>query len=261
MSSSNAISLVYLYPDLLSLHGDRGNIWAFGKAAENIGINLSVSRIDSVERTGDLSGFDIVLMSPGELSTAQYLAGALKEHKAAFEEHLAKAKPMVVIGTTIAAFASECTRLDGSKFSGLGFVDASLTELSVCYSNDSVLACELFGEQMEVVGGQIQIVRVSLGKGETPLGINEYGYGNDKGMHEGILKGSFVFTNLLGPVFVKNPWFAEAILLYAARQKGIAVEGRKAEYELERMSNDEIKRFIDIKVAKHDHSRLDHGKN
>jgi CobQ-like glutamine amidotransferase family enzyme len=255
----NEISLAYLYPDLLSLHGDRGNIWAFEKVAANIGLSLHVSRIDSPEDAADLSAFDILFLSPGELSTARFLASALAPKRANFEEFLNSGKPMIIIGTTIAAFAGKTKRRDGTSFEGLGLVNASLTELESCYSNDAVLVCEVFGKPMEIVGGQIQIARVSLGGREQPLGRIEYGYGNDKGAYEGIRQKGLVYTNLLGPAFVKNPWFAEAILSYAAQQKGMEALPRMDEYDLERQSNEEIKRFVKMKIERYDKTRLDAG--
>jgi len=259
--ANGPINLAYMYPDILSLHGDRGNIWAFERVAANIGLELNVSRTDNPEEGFDISSQDILFFSPGELTSAGFLAGALKGRKAVYEDYLAAGKAMLVIGTSLAAFGGHTKRVQAESFDGLGIIDADFEEKKTCYSNDAIMRCEVYGEEIEAVGGQIQVVRILLGETEKPLGRNEYGYGNKKGEDEGVLHGSFLHTNLLGPVFAKNPWFAEAILRHAAKQKGIETSQRIAPYELEEKSNSEIKRFIQMKIEKYDKTRLDVNDN
>ena len=66
---------------------------------------------------------------------------------------------------------------------------------------------------------------------------------------EGAKYKNVIFTNALGPVFVKNPWYTEHIIKEAMLQKGITIETRidEKEFEIELESAKCIKQFIDKK--------------
>jgi len=57
---------------------------------------------------------------------------------------------------------------------------------------------------------------------------------------------------VFGPIFVKNPWWAEKIIKEAMKNKGIKLENKieEAEFEIELKSNESIKEFINAKNNK-----------
>ena len=57
--------------------------------------------------------------------------------------------------------------------------------------------------------------------------------------------GNLIFTNCLGPVFVKNPWWTEDILRDIVLQKHGVARGKA--YDLESASFDSCLRFTDTK--------------
>ena len=59
---------------------------------------------------------------------------------------------------------------------------------------------------------------------DMPLGTTIYGMGNNNSGNEGARWNNLIYTNCLGPLFVKNPWFAEAILKDILQQKGAPCE-------------------------------------
>lgn len=255
---SNELKMAYLYPDILNLHGDRGNIWAFERVAGDMGIHLSIDRVNSVTDEFNPADYDLLFMSPGEIVTAHHIADSIRDKYDEFSEYIDSGKILIVIGTTICVFAKHTQRIKKPDFEGLGLLDIDCDERAVTYSNDAILETDVFGGTMEIVGGQIQMLKVSLGS-ETPLGKAVYGYGNDKKGYEGAVKNNFYYTNLLGPVFVKNPWFAEALLKKAAEARGYGELASANTYEIERASNNEIKRYIQMKIEKYDRTRLDAG--
>ena len=42
------MNLVWLYPDILNLHGDRGNVMAFKKIAESMDVELNIIKVGSL---------------------------------------------------------------------------------------------------------------------------------------------------------------------------------------------------------------------
>lgn len=100
----------------------------------------------------------------------------------------------------------------------------------------------------EILGSQIQMVDITLND-EKPLGTIKYGYGNIGNSYEGAKKDNVIFTNCLGPVFVKNPWFAEKILKSVCNKKGIEISNNiKPDYEIESKSLESCKAFIKNKL-------------
>jgi CobQ-like glutamine amidotransferase family enzyme len=205
------INITWLYPDIFNLHGDRGNIMAFMRVADMLGIALDITRAQNFTDAPDFENADIIYVPPGETVAAMRAADAVRDQKEAYEAYLAQGKCLFVIGTSLALYAGRTQRYDGSAFDGLGLVDVTMKELRTAYTNDAVVNTCLFGREMQLVGGQIQMLKAFVREEDT-LGENVYGYGNDKGAREGVHAGGFIQTNLLGPVLVKNPWFAEALL-------------------------------------------------
>ena len=84
---------------------------------------------------------------------------------------------------------------------------------------------------------------------EKPLGTLKYGYGNIGDTKEGVKKDNIIFTNCLGPVFVKNPWFAEKIIRNICSKKNISISNDiKPNYEIELNSLEACKEFINKKL-------------
>lgn len=252
----NTLKLCYCFADSLNLHGDLGNIMAFERVTKLLGAEFEFSRINSFYDEFTLDEYDVLFFSPGELKTAITMANVLRERKNLFEEYLEKGKHIVVVGTTIALFADEIKRIDGSEHKGLGIVNAGIKERKITYSNDEVFTASLYGDEFEVVGGQIQMIDVDI-KDNTPLGKVSYGYGNCHKEDEGIVKDGFIFTNSLGPVFVKNPDFAARIIMKALVNKGSDLQMSMPEFALEKRSNERINDFIKVKIEKYDASRLE----
>jgi len=71
---------------------------------------------------------------------------------------------------------------------------------------------------MELAGAQIQMADVDA---KNPLGTVIYGMGNNNTGAEGARWKNLIYTNCTGPVFVKNPWFAESILKEIMANKNV----------------------------------------
>ena len=98
---------------------------------------------------------------------------------------------------------------------------------------------------------QIHLVDFFLNDPSIALGKLTYGKGNnDKDQTEGAKYKNVIFTNALGPVFVKNPWYTEKIINEALKAKGCGQCKPLDEsfFEIERNSFKTVRRFIDQKT-------------
>ena len=244
---NNKLNLLWLYPDMLNLHGDRGNVQAFENVAKKLGIEINVERLEDYDATIDFEKTDVILVNPGELKVIKKVIEKFQDKKEAIEAYINQNKNIILIGTSGAIMAKETERLDGSKITGLGFLDMSCKERE--YINGDDIYFELNDEKTEIVGSQIQVIDTQLHK-DIALGTIKYGLGNNGNGTEGAKYKNVIFTNCLGPVFVKNPWWAEKIIKEAMKAKGFEIGKNidETEYELELNSNKAIKEFINSKL-------------
>lgn len=225
------LKLAWMYPNVLNLHGERGSVMAFARIAEKLGIELETVRIDDPDVTPEISDVDIMFFGPGELRVMPMLRDVLTPVKDALEAHIAAGKYIIALGTTGALFAEKTLREDGSVIEGLGFLPESAEERSMVWGDDLYFT---LGDGTEIIGSQIQMLNFKVSPG-SELGKVIYGFGSGATGFEGCRSGNLIHTNCLGPVFVKNPWWAEIILRDAAclRIEDLSPAERRAEYPLE----------------------------
>ena len=46
---SNIVNVAWMYPDILNLHGERGNAKAFELVSKKMGVKLNIDRIDDID--------------------------------------------------------------------------------------------------------------------------------------------------------------------------------------------------------------------
>jgi len=248
---NNKLNLVWLYPDMLNLHGDRANVQAFEKVADKLGLEVNIKKIDDYDTNIDFENTDIILVNPGELKVIKTVIESLKRQKEELEEYINKNKFVILIGTSGAIMAKEATRLNGQKIEGLGYLNMNCSQREYIHGDD--IYFELNDEnKTEVIGSQIQVIDTKLNDDDIALGKIKYGLGNCGDNSEGAKYKNIIFTNGLGPIFVKNPWWAEKIIKEAMKNKGIKLENKieEAEFEIELKSNESIKEFINAKNNK-----------
>ena len=239
----NELNIAWMYPDILNLHGDRGNIMAFERVGGLLGIKVNIQRIDKYNDPVNYIKTDIMFFNPGEVKTVPAVINALNTHREAFCDYAESGGTVICVASSGAVMANTLTRVDGTVIKGFGFLDMECRERETIYGDDIYFTV---GNQ-EIIGCQIQMTDVKL-TGADRLGELIYGMGNNEQgtKNEGARYKNVIFTNVLGPVFVKNPWFAESIIKTAMKRKGVTVENSvdPAEYEIELKSMECIKGFI-----------------
>ena len=238
------LNLAWMYPDCLNLHGERGSIQALVRVANNLGIDLKVLRIEDPKDTIPFEQIDLFVFLPGEIKVFPEILEALTRQKAQLTSFLDRGGYLIAIGTSGLIFGDTITREDGSEMLGLGYLDMKAVERKYVYGND--LHFRLRDSKQEIIGSQVQMADVET---SMPLADTLYGWGNNNSGLEGARCKNLIYTNCLGPLFVKNPWWAEQILLDIAARKYLGL-GRNAEYTLESGSFDSTLRYLAQKRTK-----------
>ena len=244
---SSEINLAWMYPDILNLHGERGNAQAFKHVADLLRIELNIDRIDDIEAKIDFEKYDILLFNCGELKVVPTMVKYLKPQLKKLKKYIKENKTIITTGTTSAFLGKKATRIDGKEIEGLGILDLEFKERELVIGDDIYFELD---DGTEITGSQIQMVDVNINN-EKPLGTVKYGYGNNGNEEEGCIKNNVIFTNCLGPVFVKNPWFAEKIIRQICELKGIEIQNNgELDYEIEKESLKATKEFIENNIIK-----------
>ena len=173
-------------------------------------------------------------------------------------EYVAYGKVMLVTGTTMAMFGERIRRFDPDSANGLGetidglcMIPAISEEREYVYGNDLDIRAEYGGYSMELIGTQIQMADVEFYENTnySRFGSVIYGRGNNgQDGIDGVVYNNAIFTNLLGPVLVANPWLAVTMLKTAADLKGIEIPNDNPDYELEVKSFRLKKQFVEDKM-------------
>lgn len=239
------LNVTWLYPDVLNLHGDRGNVMALEKIGKILGLDVNITRVDSYSQKIDFDNTDIIMINPGEVKVISKIVEVLNAQKEKMDRYVEDGKIILAIGTSGAVMAKKIKFLNNTEIDGLGYLNMEAIQRDTVYGND-VLYTLKEEENIQIAGNQIQLMDVKINS-ECALGKVDYGRGNNGDGTEGAKYKNVIFTNALGPVLVKNPWYTENLIRKAMKTKNVELEENKLDYELEMKSLECIKNFISRK--------------
>lgn len=247
---NNELNILWMYPDILNLHGDRGNLMAFEKVGQLLGIKVNINKVESYSDEIDFENNDILFFNVGEIKVMPTIIETLKKYNEALEKFINDNKTIILIGASGCIMAKRTIRTT-EQFDGLGFLDMDLVEREKIYGDDILFT--LNENNLEIVGCQIKMLDTIL-HSDISLGTLQYGSGNNgfNKQTEGAKYKNIIYTNALGPVFVKNPWYTELIIKNSMKNKNVDIEKKLTEedFDIELNSLKAIKKFIDQKGEK-----------
>ena len=206
----SALRIVWLYPDLLSTYGDRGNMLILARRAYARGIPVETLEVRSDQAVPEQG--DIYLLGGGEDGPQALAAQRLNADRGLHRALERGATALVVcagyqlVGTSFFA--------KGEKCDGLGLLDLSSDR------GPSRAVGELAGTPDQglglptITGFENHGGRTHLGPGLTPLARVSAGVGND-GATEGVWRGKLLGTYMHGPALARNPAIADLLLSWA----------------------------------------------
>ncbi len=211
---SYEINILHLYPNLLNLYGDKGNIMSLEKRLlwRNISANVTVC---NAEDTPNIENADIILLGGGPERETQTVVSVLKAAKASLSDFIESGKTLIalcsgfeILGKTYPSF--------GKSVQGLEILDIDTIPSPSRFIGNVIIENPTLGKisGFENHGGKTDIGSY------TPLGKVITGYGNDgSGQYEGLLYKNVVASNLHGPLLPKNPALCDMILENTLKHK------------------------------------------
>ena len=212
--ASPELGVCWLYPDRLSIIGDRGNVLALRRRCEWRGIGVRVATAGLGEPLG--GPHDIVYLGGGQDVEQRRCAADLVATKAD-DLRAAVAAGTVVLGVAGGfQLLGHSVDTGGGVVRGLGLVDAATSRVGGRLAGDTVVDVDLGGGPRVLAGYESHAGRTVLGAGTEPLGRVRTGPGNDgHSGQEGVRCGTVLGTYLRGPVLLANAWFADELIARA----------------------------------------------
>lgn len=236
------LTIGHLYPDLLNLYGDRGNIQCLMKRCLWRGIEAETISFELDDKI-DFSNLDIVLLGGGSDREQMLVCEKLKEIQKDFKEYVEQGGVVIAICGGYQLLGNYYKTEEGI-IEGLSLVDMYTEQGENRLIDNIVLQSELF--DMPIVGFENHGGRTFIGENK-PLGKVLYGSGNDgKSGYEGVVYKNVIGTYLHGPLLPKNPQLADELILRALRRKyGEDVTLSALDDSQEKAANDYIyNRFV-----------------
>ena len=247
--SERGVHILWMYPDVLNMHGSRGDAMALLRFSNIMKIPCTIRRINKLTDEIPFDWADMIFFPSGDLSAVEDLVKALTPVKQKLKDFINSGKVVFTVGSTGAVFGKGVSYLDGRKVRGLGILDMVFRQRQRVSGNDLWINLP---EGDELVGVQIQMADVKLGKDQEAFGKVVYGRGNNEDGTEGARTKNLIFTHMLGPILVKNPMFTAKLLKLAAKAGGIKADDYSLEEKdisLEMASIEDIKTFIGRKIS------------
>ncbi len=228
--SQMKIKILHLYPDLLNLYGDQGNIAALCKRLSWRGIEVEVSTCTK-EEMPDFTDVDILFLGGGAEKEEVMVSGLLQGKKAELKNYMENSGVCLAV---CGGYPMLGNYPDSDK--GLGILDIVTREEEPRLIGNVVLEANDYSRP--VVGFANHSGRTEIG-GYMPLGRAVGGPGNTgEGSVEGLVYKNLIATYLHGPLLPKNPELCDDILNRALKKKYPDFVGlTPLEDELEEMAN------------------------
>jgi CobQ-like glutamine amidotransferase family enzyme len=208
------LRLCALYPELMNIYADRGNLLLLERRCAWRGIGFRVTAA-SLGDAVDPEAHDMFYMGGGQdrdqLLCARDLVATKRDAL-----HAAAARGVIVLGVCGGyQLLGHSYALGDQVVAGVGLVDLhTVREPGPRLIGNVAIEVDLGDGQRRVLAGfENHGGRTYLGPSAQPLGRVLRGHGNDgRSGQEGVRSGSVLGTYLHGPLLPKNAWFADWLI-------------------------------------------------
>jgi lipid II isoglutaminyl synthase (glutamine-hydrolysing) len=208
-----ALRVCGLYPELMNIYADRGNIAVLRARCEwrGLGFELAAS---SLRDPLDPDAHDLFYIGGGQdrdqAAVAHDMAATKREAL-----HAAAGRGAVVLAVCGGyQLLGHHYEMGGEQLPGVGLVDLrTVREEGPRLIGNCAIEADLGTGPRVIAGFENHGGRTYLGDGEQPLGRVLAGHGNNgKDGLEGVHRGNVIGTYLHGPLLPKNVWLADRLI-------------------------------------------------
>lgn len=228
-TESLSLNIGWLYHDLMSIYGDRGNIICLQKRCEARGIKVTINKISLETPTSDLENSDLLFMGGSQDSEQVVVSADLKKGKGAVLSRMVEdGVPGLYICGAYQLLGKYYKEADGRILDGLGVFDLytenpGLGRKRLIGNVVAKLNIELLVKNSNLktlVGFENHGGRTYLGSKMKPLATVLKGFGNngEDGVEGAVYKNS-IGSYFHGPILPKNPHLADFLIAKSLTKK------------------------------------------
>lgn len=215
------LKILYLYPDMLELYGDYGNIQVLKYRLEKRGFHCIIDKYSIGDEKPDFKNYDMIFAGGGADNEQSILSEDLIKYKEEIKQAEMEGVFFLLICGAYQLFGKYYKGVEGNIIPGLEifpYYTESITDRTKRCIGNIVLNVNLDGKETKVIGfenhgGQTYDI-------PTPFGKVLFGNGNKFGdTEEGFFKSNVIATYLHGPLLSKNPELTDYIIKYCLDRK------------------------------------------
>lgn len=220
---NRTVRICHLYPDLLNLYGDRGNLLTLRQRCLWRGIDCVIETV-SLGQPFQAEQYDLVFMGGGQDYEQNLLHEDLLEQKGdAIRAAVAEGLVFLCICGGYQLMGRYFEQQDGHRIECLGALDLWTVGRKERMIGDTIYECSLLaarGEDPVLVGFENHSGRTYLGAGVQPLATVVKGSGNNgEDSTEGAIHNNVYCTYSHGSFLPKNPAMADHLILTALQRR------------------------------------------
>jgi lipid II isoglutaminyl synthase (glutamine-hydrolysing) len=219
-SATLTLRICHLYPTLLSVAGDRGNLFAIQRRCEWRGIRTEVTEV-GVGQSARFPDYDLILFHGGQDKEMDVAARDLEGKAASLRDAVESDVVLLAVCAGYQLLGHYYQPYVGPRLEGVGAIDLRTEGGNTRFMNHIAIECDFApGGAKTLVGFENHSGRTYLGDRAHPLGRVLAGSGNNgEDGGEGARYRQVYGTYLHGPLLPKNPWFTDYLITEGLRHR------------------------------------------
>ena len=209
------LRIAHLYPSLLNVAGDGGNVTAITQRCAWRGIPTEVVPVELGE-TPDFATFDLILFHGGQDVEMQVAADDLGFKAPSLRDAADQGVVIFAVCAGLQLLGHRYLPSVGEPMEGAAILDLETRGGAQRFMQHAAVEVTLGGETGTVVGFENHSGLTELGPAARPFGTVVAGAGNNgQDGTEGAVRDHVYATYLHGPVLPKNPWLTDQLIRIA----------------------------------------------
>lgn len=239
------LTIVHLFPELLNLYGDGGNVIALTRRLRWRGLPVEVREIGMGDAM-DFSQADIVFIGGGADREQMIVKDAMVARKSELSAYVADGGVLLAVCGGY-QFLGHSYAMDDVVVEGLGVIDMETVRGEGRLIGNAVIQSDIC--DAPIVGFENHGGRTTLGPDAKPLGRvlgKTFGNNGEDGF-EGVHQGNLIGTYLHGPLLPKNPQVADYLIAQAYDRRGDVLELASLDDTIELEANRVMAKRLDVR--------------
>ena len=211
------LNIINMYPDILNLYGDLGNLICIKQRCNWRGIDVNIENL-TINNEVAIGDADMILIGGGSDNGQSIVSTHLLKQKKELENFIDDEKVMLAICGSYQMFGNTYIDVDKKKIPCLEIFDIETISQRNRLTGNIIIENNLGLKPKEIIGFENHGGRTY--HNYTPLGSVKLGYGNNEEYeNEGMLYKNFIASYLHGPLLPKNPHLADYMILNTLKNK------------------------------------------